>query len=175
MGPDDPLISRLFELSPFPTAVCRLSDSAVVAINEQTAALFGVPPEAAVGRCALDYYVNPSDRERIAELVARDGRADNFRLQLRREDGSTFWALASSRLVTYAGEPAILTAFNDIGEQLAASERRLAAQSNALTALTARHAESGGDFTTRLRTILVTAARTLHVERLSLWRCAEDV
>jgi PAS domain S-box-containing protein len=63
----------------------------------------------------------------------------------------------------------------DAGEQLAASERRLAAQSNALTELTERHADSTGDFGVRLRTILVTAAQTLRVERLSLWRCAEDV
>ena len=66
------------------------------------------------------------------------------------------------------------TAYNDIGEQLAASERRLAAQSNALTELTERHADSTGRFFSRLQTILVTSARTLQVERLSLWRCADD-
>src|SRR5689334_16824815 len=60
-------------------------------------------------------------------------------------------------------------------DQLAASERRLAAQSNALTELTERHADSTGDFLTRLKTILETAARTLQVDRLSLWRCAPDV
>ena len=61
------------------------------------------------------------------------------------------------------------TAYNDIGEQLAASERRLAAQSNALTELTERHADSTGRFFSRLQTILVTSARTLQVERLSLF------
>ncbi len=171
---DDPLIARLFDLSPFPTVVSRLQDHVVLAINEATSALFGVSTATAIGRCALDYYVTPSEREQLAEALRRNGRADNLRLQLRREDGTTFWALASSRLVTYHGEPAILTAFNDIGEQLAASERRLTAQSNALTELTERHADSTGQFLNRLRTILVTSARTLEVERLSLWRCAED-
>ena len=171
---DDPLIARLFELSPFPTVVSRLEDHVVLAVNDATSALFGVSTAAAIGRCALDYYVTPSEREQLAEAIRRDGRADNFRLQLRREDGTTFWALASSRLVTYHGEPSILTAFNDIGEQLAASERRLTAQSNALTELTERHADSTGQFLNRLKMILVTSARTLQVERLSLWRCAED-
>ena len=60
-------------------------------------------------------------------------------------------------------------------DQLAASERRLAAQSAALTELTERHADSTGDFLARLKTILETAARTLQVERISLWRCAPDV
>jgi PAS domain S-box-containing protein len=172
---DEPLISRLFDLSPFPTVVSRLRDHAVLAINKATATLFGISPEAAVGRSVLDHYVNPFGREQLAEVVRRDGRFDNIRLQLRRVDGSTFWVLASSRLVTYGDEPAILTVFNDIGEQLAASERRLVQQSNALTELTERHADSTGDFGTRLKTILVTAARTLNVERISLWRCADDV
>jgi PAS domain S-box-containing protein len=62
----------------------------------------------------------------------------------------------------------------DAGEQLAASQRRLAAQSKALTELTERYADSTGQFLNRLKTILVTSARTLRVERLSLWRCADD-
>src|SRR5215212_9383587 len=62
----------------------------------------------------------------------------------------------------------------DVGEQLAASERRLAAQSKALTELTERYADSTGQVLNRLKTILVTSARTLRVERLSLWRCADD-
>src|SRR5690348_16046509 len=103
---DDPLIARLFDLSPFPTVVSRIRDHVVLAINDGTAALFGITPEAAVGRCALDYYVTPADREQMAAAVGQTGRADNLRLQLRREDGSTFWALASARLVTYRGEPA---------------------------------------------------------------------
>ena len=171
---DDPLIARLFDLSPFPIVVSRLQDHVVLAINDATAALFGTSPQGAVGRCALDYYVSPSEREQLATAVRRDGKADNLRLQLRREDGSTFWALASARLVTYSGQQAVLTAFNDIGEQLAASERRLAAQSAALTEMTARQAEANAPFNERVRDILVTAARTLHVDRLSLWRLTGD-
>jgi PAS domain S-box-containing protein len=57
---------------------------------------------------------------------------------------------------------------------LRASERRLAAQSAALTDLTARHAAVAAGFDERLRQILATCAATLRVERSSLWRFLDD-
>jgi PAS domain S-box-containing protein len=60
-------------------------------------------------------------------------------------------------------------------QELRESERRLAAQSEALTELTARQtgvsAAAVGD---RLRVILETCARTLLVERVSLWRFEDN-
>jgi PAS domain S-box-containing protein len=53
---------------------------------------------------------------------------------------------------------------------LQASEQRLAAQSRALTELTARYTDPSAHFDDRLQEILEVAARTLAVERLSLWR-----
>jgi PAS domain S-box-containing protein len=55
-------------------------------------------------------------------------------------------------------------------EALRQSGRRLQAQSNALTELTAHYANLETGFEERLRNILVTAARTLDVDRLSMWR-----
>ena len=54
-------------------------------------------------------------------------------------------------------------------DSLAASERRLVAQSDALTELTARYTNPGEQFGDRLRSILEIAARAVGVERLSMW------
>ena len=54
-------------------------------------------------------------------------------------------------------------------DSLQASERRLAAQSDALTELTTRYTNPGEHFEDRLRSILDIAARALRVERLSMW------
>ncbi len=54
-------------------------------------------------------------------------------------------------------------------DSLAASERRLVAQSDALTELTARYTNPGEQFVDRLKSILAIAARTIEVERLSMW------
>jgi PAS domain S-box-containing protein len=154
----------------------RRRDHTIVAINQRTAEIFQIPQDRAVGRCATDYYAEPAQREELATRLKRDGLADNVRVQIKRQNGWAFWALVSARLVTCGGEPAVLTVFVDISEQLAAeralkaSEQRLVAQSNALTGLTARYADPSDRFDERLRHILEVSAHTLQVERLSMWR-----
>ena len=171
--------SQLFHASPFPAVVSRLEDSTVLAINGRTAEIFGVSAQDAAGLLVSDYYVDPAQRAQLVERLRRDGRADSLRRQVKGPDGEPFWILGSSRLVTWHGEPAVLTVFHDISEQVAAeaslkaSERRLVAQSDALTGLTARYTHPSELFDERLRSILEISAHVLDVERLSMWRFDE--
>ena len=175
-----PLFQQLFDISPFPAVVSRLRDQVVIAINNRTSELFGIPHSEAVGLRTTDYYVNPADRQRLVEPLTAQGKADDVLIELRRPSGEQFWARASARLITWDGEPAVLTVFDDISQQinaeraLKASEQRLVTQSSALTMLTARHAGGGERFAVRLRSILETAAETLQVERVSMWRFDAD-
>jgi len=126
-----------------------------------------------------DYYVNPAERELLKDRLLAEGRVDNLRIELRRPDGTTFWSLASARLVTYDGEPAVYTVFTDISDQVAAeralmaTDERLLGQRAALTEVTARAAEPGRQFTDRLQDILSVCARALQVERVGAWRFIE--
>jgi PAS domain S-box-containing protein len=178
-APGEPLYSLLFELNPFPAVVSRLRDHTVLAINARTSEIIGITPRDAVGLSVVDYYVDASERTQLAERLQRDGRADNMRLRIKRATGDPFWVLASFRLITWQGEPAVLSVFHDISEQLAAerslkaSERRLVAQSDALTSLTGRYTNPAERFDVRLRSILEIAAGALDVERLSMWRFDE--
>jgi PAS domain S-box-containing protein len=177
---DNGLFFQLFDASPFPAVVTRLADHRVLAINQRTSSVFGIPQDQAVGRHAPDYYVRPEERRRLAETVARDGRADDLRFELRRQSGEVFWASASSRRVMFGGESAVLTVFKDITAEveaertLKASEERLAAQSHALTTLTSQHIVRQGSFHDRLRDILTLSANTLRAGRMSLWRLGAD-
>jgi two-component system sensor histidine kinase/response regulator len=122
----------LFDSGPMPAVISRISDNTVVAINVRTAELFEVTQKDLAGARVSDYYANPIERAKLAERIQRDGRVDNMRIELRRPGGGTFWALASSRLISVGGELCIFTVFSDISEQveaeerLRASERRLA-------------------------------------------------
>ena len=40
---------QLFDISPFPAVVSRLRDQAVIAINQRTSEMFGIPQAEAVG------------------------------------------------------------------------------------------------------------------------------
>ena len=62
-----------------------------------------------------------------------------------------------------------MDSFRNAADSLAASERRLVAQSDALSELTARYVNPGEQFADRLRSILRIAARAIDVERLSMW------
>ena len=167
---------HLFDISPFPAVVSRLRDHSVVAINRRTSEMFGISHAEALGLITSDYYAEIEHRERLRAPLEKDGRADNVVLHLRRPNGDTFWARASARLITWENEPAVLTVFEDISDQLSAqrtleaSEQRLAAQSRALTSLTARHADPTDTFAHRVRAILEVAAETLQTERVSMWR-----
>ena len=174
------LYSKLFDVSPFPAVVSRVRDNLVVAVNANASELIGIPQDEAVGVSVSDYYVDPAQRADLVERLRRDGRADHLRIRIKRRNGEPFWVLASSRFVSWHGEPAVLTVFHDITEQvlaetsLRASQRRLVAQSAALMRLTTRYTTPNERFEDRLRSILEIAARALNVERLSLWQFEAD-
>ena len=171
---------QLFALSPFPVVVSRLQDHTVVAVNTSATELVGVSARDAIGASVSDYYADPAQRAVLVERLRRDGRIDNVRLQIKRSTGEPFWVLASIRLITWDGEPAGLTVFHDISDQLAAeqalklSERRLASQSDALTALTTRYTNPSEGFDSRLRSILQISSQALRVARLSMWQFADE-
>ncbi len=176
MSEHERLFAHLFDVSPFPAVVSRIADDTVIAVNQRTSEVFGIPQAAAVGLRITDYYVDPAERASLVESLKQTGRADGLRRQIRRPDGIPFWVLSSARLVNFSGEPAILTVFTDISDQVSAeaalrnSEQRLAAQSDALTTLTSRYADPNEPLDERLRGILAVCAETLQVERLSTWR-----
>ncbi len=177
--PPDPF-EQLFDISPVPAVISRLRDHSVVAINKRTSEMFGISHAESIGLKTYDYYYDISHRERLREGLEREGRADDQLLHLKRPDGTTFWARASARMITWNDEPAVLTVFEDIDQELAAkraleaSEQRLAAQSRALTELTARHVDPNDTFEHRLQGILEMAAETLKAERVSMWRFDAD-
>jgi PAS domain S-box-containing protein len=176
--PDD-IYAQLFHLSPFPAVVSRLDDSRVLAINARTATVIGMTPEEAVGVLASDYYVDPAQRQEVAERLGRDGLVDSIRLQIRRRSGEVLWVTASFRLINWGHDAAVFSVFHDVSAQMAAeatlreSEQRLAAQSDALTALTTRYTDPSERFAGRLRSILEIASQALRVGRLSMWQFDE--
>jgi PAS domain S-box-containing protein len=167
---------QLFDISPFPAVITRLRDNSVIAINRRTSEMFGISHADALGLTTTDYYYDISHRQRLRGPLEGTGKADDVLLHLKRPDGVPFWARASARLIDWNNEPAVLTVFEDISDQLTAqqaleaSERRLAAQSRALTSLTATHADPNDPFEHRLQGILKVAAETLNVERIGLWK-----
>ena len=67
---------------------------------------------------AIDYYVNPADREQYVERLLRDGSVDDFETQLKRKDGEPCWCSISSRLIDFHDEKVIVSHTSDLTDHI---------------------------------------------------------
>lgn len=81
-------------------------DGKYLFVNSALAKMYGYDsPEALVSSItdiATQTYANPSDREGFVQLLNTNGWVANHECQLRRRDGSTFWASRNARVVRHA-------------------------------------------------------------------------
>lgn len=71
-------------------------DGQIVDANPAMKELIGTPHP---GTSASDFYADPADRERLQEILERDGVVRNFVVQLRRADGTTIWVESNARAI----------------------------------------------------------------------------
>jgi PAS domain S-box-containing protein len=103
---------------PLPIVIARMNQPELLFVNELAAEMFDLR----IGHqreAVRAVYVNPEDRRQLFESLARTGRVEGFQAQLRRADGSVMWGLISARMITVAGEPAVLMTAVDITERMA--------------------------------------------------------
>ncbi|MEM7254885.1 MAG: response regulator [Pseudomonadota bacterium] len=102
----DLLLSRL------PVPVCLSTDGTFTYVNESWTELFLCD---ARGRAVSDFYADKEDRSRFYEAIVTEGHLSNHEVQLRRENGETFWAeLSSIFLPDFYGKKIVVTAVLDI-------------------------------------------------------------
>ncbi|NJM69823.1 MAG: PAS domain S-box protein [Scytonema sp. RU_4_4] len=91
---------NIFENSQVGIFRTRFSDRLMLDANQRLANLLGFnPPDEIIGiECSTDFYANPGDHQQAIELLKRQGEVQNFEVQMRKRDGTVFWALYSSRL-----------------------------------------------------------------------------
>jgi PAS domain S-box-containing protein/putative nucleotidyltransferase with HDIG domain len=116
---------RLFDNVPI--GLYRTSrDGTILDANPAMAQILGLASaEEAIGRSALDFYVNLEDRRIWQRLMEERGEVTQFRCRLRRCSGEIFWASLSIRRVTdergelryYEGS------MEDVTERIVAEER----------------------------------------------------
>ncbi|TAG93849.1 MAG: PAS domain-containing protein [Oscillatoriales cyanobacterium] len=161
--------------TPVPILVSRLSDGLIMYANAQMAFLLDTPLAELVGYSTPDFYFNPSERPKVLDALAKDGYVKNYELQCRKGDGSAFWAMISVQSLQFNGQPTALCALYDLTQRkeaeqiLQESERRLRRQSLALLQLGRQRTINNGALNLGVREITEAAARTLEVEKVSVW------
>jgi len=129
-------VRALFAAAPVAMALVRSEDSTVLFGNTRCADLYGVPFEALEGQKAVDYYVDPADRDRLVTRVLADGYVHGETVRMRRRSGEEFWALVSLKAIDFDGAPALLAGITDVTPQKHLEEKlREMAMQDELTGL----------------------------------------
>lgn len=105
------------EALPISLAVTRVEDRQVVYSNKRSVELFRVPEDPAKREPASRRYVNPEDRDKVAQAVAKHGFVDSFETKMRKYDGTEFWALISAKRTPTMDGDMIVSGYYDITDR----------------------------------------------------------
>ncbi|MBE9131910.1 MULTISPECIES: ATP-binding protein [unclassified Tychonema] len=161
--------------TPVPVLVSRLGDGLIMYANSQLASLLNIPLEKLIGCSTPDFYLNPDDRPKVLEALAKNGYLQNYELHCKKSDGTPFWATISVESLLFNGQQTALCALYDLTQRkeaeqtLKESEKRLRRQSLALLQLGRQRTFNSGALNVGIREITEAAARTLEVEKVSVW------
>ncbi|NNF79350.1 MAG: PAS domain S-box protein, partial [Rhizobiales bacterium] len=130
----DEMVRRVLEACTASIQMTKVSDGKILYQSPATVELYGVADT------ALDYYVDPADRERYADELQRNGFVDDFEVQMRRPNGDTCWLSVSGRLIDFHGEDVVVSNAYDLTDRITMQQeltrqREVLHQSEKLSAL----------------------------------------
>jgi PAS domain S-box-containing protein len=116
--------SSLFHESPIPLALMRLADSTYLDVNDALAYELGTSAQEMIGQSStnLEFYADDGGRDKLYDLLARDGYVDDHEVRLLRRDGTVIDCQVHLRIL-HMDEPCILSAVVDISALRAAQRK----------------------------------------------------
>jgi PAS domain-containing protein len=67
-------MQTVLDASPMPILISQFPDGKPLVVNRQLSAMFGLPPEEVMSRRTEEFYADPSDRQRVVNILQQDGR-----------------------------------------------------------------------------------------------------
>ena len=104
------------EAHPVPLFIADLDSHRVIFASPPCAELLRTPLPELLAGTTTTIYADPADQPGLIELVRRQGFLNGHEVHLRRADGSEFWGAFTSKLITFEGRDAVVTAIVDLTE-----------------------------------------------------------
>ena len=98
------------------------SDGKFLYVNKAYEKLFGYTHKELNHLNASEFWRNPEDRRKMIDLVKSKGFLMDYEVELKRKDGTPFWAMLSVNPVEYGGNQAIMASVYDITSRKQAEE-----------------------------------------------------
>lgn len=114
---------RLVTQMPFPLVLTHVENGAIRYVNPKAEEVFLIKNDDAQTRFAKEFYVNPSEREKLIERIRSNGYGIIEDMRMKRSNGEEFWATLSTVQSTLDGETMLITAINDITARKDMEER----------------------------------------------------
>ncbi|MDB4967790.1 MAG: hypothetical protein JWN44_3479 [Myxococcales bacterium] len=111
--------TRYFQASPIPAAITTLGGR-ILDVNPACERFAGLPRSQLVGRdgAELNLWLRPEDRQRVADVMARDGRVRDHEGIVETPDGIRHHILLSVETMDVEGEPRALTMMHDVTDHV---------------------------------------------------------
>lgn len=117
--PDETSRMKFLDLIPIGIEIAR-PDGTVIYANEALQKMTGYSLDELKRVAGL--YVKPDGREKMLKTLEMNGRLENFEIEMKRGDGSTFVSLVNADIVERDGEKIIFKTVRDITERERATE-----------------------------------------------------
>jgi diguanylate cyclase (GGDEF)-like protein/PAS domain S-box-containing protein len=110
-------LRAVLDNAPIPMVVTRERDALIVYANGPSADIVRRPLDDLVGKPAISFYRDPSDRDRMQQKFRDEGRLQGEEVCLLAADGSELWMLLSMVPVVYDGAASVLSTLVDFTER----------------------------------------------------------
>ena len=133
-----------FHANPLPMSITSLDDQRHLEVNEAALRHSGYSREEMLGRRKTDmgFWVTPAQRERMLAELRAGGRVRDFEVGFRTRAGEERRLLVNCEVITFGGEPAVLSVSVDITERLEHEARAREGQEEAQAQARALRAEA---------------------------------
>jgi PAS domain S-box-containing protein len=114
-----------FMSSPYPLALSRIRDGMVLEVNDTLLELYGARRDEVVGKTTfqLGIWTDIRERERILEIIKREGKIYEAETTLRNRTGELRRVVVTVTLLSAGEEPMVLSVISDITERKRMEER----------------------------------------------------
>ncbi len=110
-------LQRLFDFTPFPVIISRLSDSRLIKVNHAAMETFEFTAEELPNYTGLDFYANPEERTKMLQKIHEVGELHNELMKFRTKSENPIWCLVDATSIDFEGETCMLIGMADITEQ----------------------------------------------------------